>query len=245
MQLKYYWNRMKFVLITRYNIPVNFGQPGIDPLDEYWLEHRKNLFLNLCLPSVVNQTNQEFDWYLGFHPKTEIDFLDQLPKNAHVLRSLSGVNFLDQIRDKYLNEEFLVTARLDNDDSLANNFVDQTKNFGEFYVKNHEILGSKYALNWRSGCERDLLQQKFYERDFPASSFVCLFEKKSYGVRPVTVNYFHHAHISKHVPVANLSSTKPMWMINIHERNVGNIIKGTNAIPISDFLEQRFSLKSK
>lgn len=233
---------MKFLLITRYNIPVNFGSPTVDPLDSSWLAHRKSLFLNACLPSVIHQTDGNFDWYLGFHPKTDIDFTHLLPKNAHILRSGSGVDFLDQIRDKYLMDEYVASTRLDNDDSLANNFVCQTRSFGQFYKENDESLGTQYALNWRSGCERDMLQGKLYKRDFAASSFVSLFEKKTIGHRPVTVNNFHHAHISKHVPVANLATADPMWMINVHDRNVGNVVKGTEGLEMSDAIVERFSI---
>jgi hypothetical protein len=233
---------MKFILITRYNIPVNFGAPSVDPLDKSWLAHRKILFLSFCLPSVVGQTDENFDWYLGFHPKTTIDFSDQLPQNANIILSGGGNDFLDQIRDKYLANEFIASARLDNDDSLAKDFVEKTKSFGKFYQKNHESLGDRYALNWRTGCERDIRQRTLYKRDFAASSFVCLFEKKELGSRPLTVNNFHHVHISKDVPVANLPTTNPMWMINIHDRNVGNVLKGTEVLEMSNSITDRFSM---
>jgi len=236
---------MRFILITRYNIPVNFGAPNIDPLDVGWLVHRKNLFLNSCLPSVVNQLDENFEWYLGFHPRTTIDFENLLPCNANVLRCGSNTEFIDQIRDRCLKDEFLVSARLDNDDSLARNFISQTRSFGRFYEENHINLGDRYALNWRSGCERDILQDKLYKRDFPASSFVCLFEKKRSGDRPLTVNNFHHAHISKHVPVANVSTGEPMWMINVHDRNVGNVIKGTELLECSNLIMSNFGMNKE
>lgn len=233
---------MRCLIITRYSIPLAFGRRDSSVIDSEWWEHRKSLFLEYCLPSVVNQSDQNFEWFIGFHPTADVDFAAQLPSNAHVILCGSMDEFNHEIRRRLRGESYLVSTRLDNDDCLANDFISAIRNFALFHNANMQILGDVYALNFRTGLVYDIQNNIVYERDYKASSFVTLYEFVPAEGVPLTVNNFRHAHISKSVDVANISSSKPMWMINIHDRNVGNAVEGSELGVLSKEIAARFSI---
>ena len=49
-------------------------------LDEKWMENRFWLFENYCLPSVVNQSNQNFIWCLYFDIETTEKYKQRINK---------------------------------------------------------------------------------------------------------------------------------------------------------------------
>ena len=234
---------MRCLIITRYSIPLAFGRRESAAIDSDWWQHRKSLFLKYCLPSVINQTDQNFEWFLGFHPSADIDFASLLPPNAHIIRCSSMNDFNDEVRRGLKGEVYVISTRLDNDDCLANDFISTIREFSFFHNLNRGILGDVYALNFRTGLVYDTEKNIVYKRDYNASSFVTLYESIGEEGVPLTINNFRHAHISKSVDLANISSAQPMWLINIHDRNVGNTVEGIELGALNKEIATRFSIK--
>ena len=57
------------VILTRFNLKTGVWQKDKnrnDILDREWLEERKKMFLQFCLPSVLGQTRKNFKWMIFF-----------------------------------------------------------------------------------------------------------------------------------------------------------------------------------
>jgi len=239
---------MKVIILTRYNLKATFSQGNnFNPLDIEWLDHRNILFKKYCLPSVLSQCDDDFDWFLGFHPDTPEKYYEFIPKQFTILKSNSTENFLNDVKVKLKNRfndnDFLLSMRLDNDDSISKDFVSVTKSFANSIIDQKQNLILPYGINYRKGIEYDTNNNISYLKDYPASSFVSLLESinLSNNFDYKTIAKFNHTTIYKEIPMVNITSREPMWMITIHDKNVGNKISG-NKLDHNDHLTTRFSI---
>lgn len=122
---------MKFqhLLITRFNIR-NLSFDGGKSKEEWeqWTRNRVTLFLEFCLPSVVNQSNQNFTWLIFVDASTPGDLLKELTTKSQapnikwcVVESTDNFNQLMVVRVKKeidSRTEWIMTTNLDNDDKL-------------------------------------------------------------------------------------------------------------------------------
>ena len=72
-------------LITRFNLRLSEWQTtkrGESVLSEAWLNNRFELFKTYCLPSVKQQTNQNFTWLVCFDSETPTFYKDEIAKIA-------------------------------------------------------------------------------------------------------------------------------------------------------------------
>lgn len=232
----------KIIILTRYNLPLTFSsnQNQFNPLDTGWLEHRSSIFREICCRSIDNQSYKNFDWFIGFHENTPEIYLKNLPQNAIPIKAASLEDFLRTVKQCVSGYDALASLRLDNDDAISVDFLLNLDYYFDFFIKS-DLLGEKSALNYRSGVELKLQEKELLDRDFPGSSFVTLFEKKS-GDGFDTVLKYHHAHIHKSVTVTNMPTLKPMWLISIHDKNVGNTSKGVINSNVKETLHSRFNI---
>jgi hypothetical protein len=67
----------KHFLLTRFNLRVEdwaTTKNGDQVLNDAWLMDRFRLFESYCLPSVKNQSNQDFTWFVFFDKNTPDKF---------------------------------------------------------------------------------------------------------------------------------------------------------------------------
>lgn len=128
---------MKHFIGTRFNLKVSdwkTNKSGNNVLTEAWLKDRFNLFETYCFPSIKNQSNQNFIWFVFFdvdtpeYYKAKIDklhkdfsnfkpvFIDGIDELTNVFR----YNILKHVDD---SDKFVVTTRIDNDDIIHKDFV--------------------------------------------------------------------------------------------------------------------------
>ena len=75
---------MKHFLITRFNVPYqdfSRDKTGVETLGADWLTHRFELFEKICLPSVRNQSCQDFIWMIYFGAQTTDEFRERIGKH--------------------------------------------------------------------------------------------------------------------------------------------------------------------
>lgn len=128
---------MKHFMVTRFNLTVSEWKTtknGELVLTEKWLKNRFMLFENYCLPSVKNQTNQNFIWCVFFDINTPDIYRDKIKiisddyKNFKPLfidgNKMLNSSFIHYIID-HINEDdrYVITTRLDNDDLIQKNFI--------------------------------------------------------------------------------------------------------------------------
>ena len=136
-------NNFCHIFLTRFNVVYhdkwNNDKNKNKVLGEEWLEHRFELFERYCLPSMINQTNQNFKWLIFFDIKTSSFFRKKIEnikeKNSFFIPYYvkSGeelqTNLLEYINNfiKPQNSH-IITTRIDNDDSFHKTFVDMIHN---------------------------------------------------------------------------------------------------------------------
>jgi len=216
-------------IYTRFNLPLKFGgvinRPGIH-LKKKWLDSRVELFNKYCLPSVKNQTDQNFTWFICFAENTPPEYVNEIctAKQAVPIFANSQGQSVERSREHIIDDSILATIRLDSDDSISLNYIDylseSIKSFDQ--AIDHE----NYVLAFTDGCEYDLQNNKYYSRLYLHSPFIALCEKTKPSKHIKSV--FADAHYLMHRSYKTLliPTEEPMWRINIHDDNVANKIKG-------------------
>jgi len=167
-------------LITRFNLLQ--AHTCFTPDHETWIAWTKRrfpVFLNFCLPSVVNQTNKNFKWLIYFDAATPSEFDDQI-------NELRQYDFIDicyakgngDFQLKYTkdiqqktasNTEWIITSRLDNDDCLHANAIERIQK--EFILKDKFMIS--LAIGYVYHTEIQKLSQYYYLK----SPFISMIEK--------------------------------------------------------------------
>lgn len=125
-------------LITRFNLVNKIHQWKLDKsqqqvLDQSWLDHRFDLFEKYCFPSVLDQSNKNFQWLLYFDTTTEEKYRQRIEKLVapysfiHVLYKDGYGDFQENHTADCLQlnagKPYVMTTRLDNDDVIHRDFV--------------------------------------------------------------------------------------------------------------------------
>lgn len=130
---------MKHFLATRFNIRLEGWDTTKNnaPLNtDQWLKQRFYLFENYCLPSVKNQTCQNFRWFLFFDVNTPSFYRNRIQYLVHLyphIRPIYVEKFatieemqyplINNIKRLVSKEEYIITTTLDNDDLLHKDFI--------------------------------------------------------------------------------------------------------------------------
>jgi len=105
---------------------------GNDPLKKSNLEHRFKLFEITCLPSILQQENQDFKWVLIVDPKLKTHYRNKLEKlisgransYIHEFNSDEKQEHTGWLKSYVnVNAEYLITTKLDDDDALFTGFT--------------------------------------------------------------------------------------------------------------------------
>lgn len=219
-------------LLTRFNI-----RQGDTPASEAWLRHRIHYFESLCVPSVVNQTNQNFRWLVYLDGDRDPWFqaeIDRLSEGVFTPVWLDGGSISPQgIADHVASMSaapWVITSRLDNDDAIARDYIDRTQ--GQFERQPLEFI------NFQSGLQFST-EGGLYSRSDPASPFISLIEERAEGkLKGVYVG--RHDQIAEYGPIRQVQAP-PMWLQMVHDLNMGNALVGIQADP--SLLRKHFTVK--
>ncbi len=223
------------VIMTRFNcsnsrssndreIPIR-SRPG-------WMEERFELFERYCLPSVLAQTNQDFEWHIYFDRQTSPEHL------ARARRGIAGRDNIklmlcdiygsetvqeDLARDLPKSLAWLVTTRFDNDDALHRDFVDRLHK--EVSTSTMESLNFPLGVVYGQG--------KTYLSRQESNAFISLSEPFVREFRTVLAT--RHEKMGGVAPVKNIDGG-PAWMQVVHDGNVSNKLRGRR-LPCARLLE--------
>jgi len=123
-------------------------------------KYSHEFFKKFTVPSIINQTNQNFLWLILADPNTPYHYLDKLLKVIeykpnillHFIPDVVTPKVIDlfPIIQKFIQEfacvryiDKLITTGLDNDDALSVCYVDKVQNF----VKNHPKKDCRYLID--------------------------------------------------------------------------------------------------
>ncbi len=229
----------RHVILTRFNVRwednPNTPSIGVDPA---WLSERFDLFERYCLPSVLAQTERNFDWLLFFNEKTPAAYVDRIRalnlEHPFIVPVFCDSLPLTEVQQAVRNvvggkADWLLTSRLDNDDGIHPQFVAMLQKAQRF--QEAEVLNYPYGVIFRAG--------RTYRRRDLSNAFISLSEPASASQTVFSIP--RHVYARDSYPVRQMP-VDPMWLQVIHESNVSNRVRGIR-IPVSSIAAPFPSLK--
>lgn len=213
------------VILTRFNLP-NGGRESRLRNSENWLKERFEIFEKYCLPSVTNQSDQNFQWFIYFDKNTPepyktkaLNYQTQFNKISIFWETDPPISKIQaQILEKAPNQATtLVTSRLDNDDMIHTNFLETLKKA----VISSEDSKRMEVLNFPNGYI--LSGNTLYSHTDISNAFASLKEPLSTTIRSVWAE--QHVALDKLAPIKQLEDDAK-WLQIIHGKNVSNRIRG-------------------
>lgn len=209
-------------LLTRFNVPAENKKYKKALSTKNWLEHRFNLFENYCLPSIKNQSKQDFVWLVFFDENTPEEYkkkiyqyVNEYPNLVPIwVEKLSLEQVKQSIRERTFQDQYILTTRLDNDDALHGAY------FESLYKSISEQMQPPFALNCSQGIIYN--QTKTYLHSNSSNAFISLYESIE---NFKTVWCEQHQNIEKIYKTIQIDS-KTFWLQIVHGSNISNRIKG-------------------
>ncbi len=232
-------------LVTRFNVPVERWQrdkSGQATLDDAWFDHRLDLFSTYCLPSVMHQTEQHFQWLIYCDHNISPSQLLKLSKliadvNRFTIRMADSLeNMLDDLRQliSQSGTPYVITSRLDNDDAIAVDYVhDVQLRFEE---------KDKLLLHFDDGIAYDCIDRVATRMQTKVhNTFTSLIERAAEANDMVTVYGFHHTEIPSSIRIVHIPAGEH-WLKVIHDRNLRSRLAG---VPVKHIPADNFGITNR
>lgn len=233
-------NNYQHYILSRFNFPG--GKSRRKPSQE-WLRLYYRLFDTYCYPSVFNQTHKNFYWLIAFD-ETTIDkrWVDSHKKIIPLYINDFSKSFRfycrEYIKSNYIdNIKYLVTTRLDVDDSLHEDFINNI----HINLRNND--SDNLVLSFIHGLTHNIKNHKTRKWIMNyANPFITLSEKLDNLNEIKTVRCRKHVKMKgKGFNLIYVNTPTPMWIQNIHGRNASNKMRG---VPINICLNP-YHIKNK
>ena len=221
-------HNIQHFILTRFNLLLrNKDKEGNKVRTKSLLEHRFALFEQYCLPSIKNQTCQNFEWVVLFDSTTPEAFkkkIEEYKKECPLLIPVfvepeNGRYFAEIFREevvKRLNSQRVITTYLDNDDALSIHFVEDLQ-------KRAESPSNGNFINYVDGYQYYTDYKYVMRIHYPRNHFMSVVEEGNPATIKTIYGYGSHYYIEK-IPGIKIEYVKnqPMWCEVIHEKNMGN-----------------------
>lgn len=216
-------------LVTRFNVPVenwDKDKAGRPTLDEHWMTHRLWLFRKYCVPTIIAQTCQNFEWIIycdintSFIKKTQIEESVRLFPHAMIRMVAHQGEMMSDLREYMSSADtpYIITTRLDNDDGLGGNLIHD--------IQDHFKEIDKLLLNPSSGILYDINEKVMTRmRKSKRNHYTSLIEKNKNAEYLLTVLGFPHDNPPAGVSIENMKGDRA-WLKIIHEKNIKSQLKG-------------------
>lgn len=215
-------------LITRFNLKNpkwDVTKNNETLLNNEWLEHRLWLFENFCLPSVVAQTNRNFNWLIYFDVTTPENYRQKIEKllSGHdniKLFYIEGMPAFYPEIQKLIeaesgNQPYLITSRIDNDDCIHKDFIAEVQK----QFKQQDYMAIDVIKGFSLQIKPTIMLGK---KEHIFNPFISLIEKNN---NPKTVWLNDHNHWKKETRITQVTHRR-LWMSIIHEKNKVNEFDG-------------------
>ena len=208
-------------ILTRFNLETP-GKEKTVRSQSGWLKHRMELFEHFCLPSVMRQTNKNFIWLIYADIRTPSEYLNRFQSYSRLpfvsLQFVDGLTHslsivkADIQRLAPSEAKWLITTRLDNDDILSKDFIEN--------VQKTAVFDKRRVINFRRGLL--FADGKVYLHFDASNTFTSMVESIE---NPLTIWCRQHTDLRYAAPILQVN-TCPMWCQVVHQRNVSNRING-------------------
>lgn len=213
--------------IIRYSCKCGFaGDKNI--FDENYLDYRYKLFKEITLKSLSAQTNQNFNIILlhsanlSEHEKLKMLRLEHtypFLTNIYIEDGSSISNSVKKTMKDLTKGKSIVTFRLDNDDALPKNFIQNLKKYAKSKFRNQAVTMPNISALQRVGEDKYL----FNSREYVSNAVGLAYISTSDELKSV-MELGNHTKVSELVPL--LIDTSAGGLQTINGENCCNRIKG-------------------
>jgi hypothetical protein len=196
---------MKHYILTRFSVlfeGFGFTKDNKNLFSAKRLNTRFQIFETFTLPSMLNQTSQNFEWIIFIDKKLPPKYLKRLKEltkkeNIHLIVFVQGelnINKLQFIEDKLekINDKYVITTRLDDDDCLAKDFVERIqKDANKFKNEDFMFLSYPKGLHWKPSEPKLGFFSEYYYPSIALGLSIVVNRLKY----PITVHGWHHKKI--------------------------------------------------
>jgi len=216
-------------LVTRYNVPFekwDRDKAGNQVGHDEWMQQRLRLFKKFCVPTILHQSNQAFHWLIYLDVQTDPSALKAIHKELNVVKNAEvkfAANMQDLLGDlrkvlSTVETDYVITSRLDNDDGLGREYIQQ--------IQNAFLPGDKTLVNMLHGVLYDSDKRILTTvRNARLNHYTSLIEKRHPNQECLTVLGFSHTQPPEECTVINLDADHS-WLKIIHGRNLNSRAKG-------------------
>ncbi len=212
-----------------------------------WLERRFMLFEQYCLPSIKQQSVQNFTWLCLFDTETPVQYKERMTRYEQEFPLLKTCYFsaaeastfrIDDlsrrcrfIRDKVaslLNDDtdYVITTNVDNDDCLHCDMVAAVQR--HFQNDPRETM---FSMNL--GLQYFPEMNAVMKMRYPHNHFLTLAEQTNKDFH--TIEFYRHAEARKQFFTKDIFE-QPYWMEVVHSCNVSNDLRITSRIRYTPIL---------
>lgn len=222
-------------VITRFNLRKKDWQTSksnTQVLTDTWMENRLALFENYCFSSLAAQTEQNFTWLVFFDNTTPDKFRSVIARLELTFSQFTPIYidgmdaFLTQSQaqiNQRLWEPYVITSRLDNDDSLHQDYIKEVQS----HFAEQAFMGIDFVDGYTLQVEPQVC---FAKRSHVHNPFLSLIEQKGHIK---TVWYLERHGQWSEVKELKTVRNKRMWMSVIHMENKVNTFLGFDNVPWS------------
>lgn len=244
--------KSKHFIITRFNISQSFQCKARQPeknlleknLEREYLRKRFEIFRRYTLPSIEQQTNQNFDWIVLFHKQTPTEFLKQIEEIKEQYDKFNPIflqgNEMSEV-NRYILEnsnecDFYLTSRIDNDDAYALDYIEKIQQYTQTIHNIEPVI-----LSFSQGFQYDISNNMLVPYYYLENHFTSMISTKN--SRYKNIYELNHAKIlqQQNIPVINLEK-EPMWLEIIHETNYINHLKSQKEIRDMEKILRKFGI---
>jgi len=224
---------MKHFLVTRFNLRRDnwkTSRDGQEVLTEEWLSHRFSLFERYCLPSVKNQSNQNFIWCVLFDTETPRRYRAKIESISSSYPNFKPlfIHGIDEYRASVKNfialnlgeeDRYVITTRLDNDDLIHKDFIHRIQRLSLANLLEQGKIVVDLRKGYQVGIEGDKIVEIRKAR-MELNPFLSLVEDTT-DVSSIASR--KHAAWKDSVPMV-VFDKKELWIQLIHEKNMLNAV---------------------
>jgi hypothetical protein len=240
----------KHFIITRFNLRVNLpsmskDKSGNEVLTAEWLEHRLRLFMNYCLPSVVNQSTYNFLWIIYFDENTPESIKAKNSSLENEYKNILKIIYADGYDDflRHYSTDILslcpeglshvITTRLDNDDIVHTDFVKRIQD--QFAGQDFSAVNFTKILMMSPDNKN-----KLYIDFIFSNHFISLIEK----ITPEGVKGCYCRNDRQWVSVPSIQiADRPYCIELISEKNLLNDFRGFPVLKLTDLSEFQMNIR--
>ena len=209
----------KHYVLTRFNDGLYSANSRVQAPPDEWMDHRLTLFTAFTVPSMMEQTCQNFTWLVLMDPRTPRRYIEEIesfryPNLQLIYPTETGVRWAQAFAP---GDYDLITTRLDNDDAFS---LDTMAALQRTYLAERDRQPKPWVMVFPLGLIMDLASRKIWPLEYWLNNSPTRVGRADDGQ---TVYQWQHDSIPPEVAKRYITD-KPYWLQLVHAHNLLNAI---------------------